>query len=98
METMTPSRTNLFMFLGSKNRSIPSSDLLIFQGNTDSLVAQVVKNLSAMWETQVQSLGQEDPLEKDMGTPSSILAWRIPWTEVPGWRLQSLGFQRVRHD
>ena len=55
-----------------------------------SLVAQLVKNLSAMQETQVQSLGQEDPLEKSMGTHSSILAWRIPWTEKPG-RLQPLG-------
>ena len=49
-----------------------------------SLVAQMVKNLPAMQETQVQSLGQEDPLEKEMATHSSILAWRIPWTEEPG--------------
>ena len=62
-----------------------------------SLVVQVVKNLPATWETQVQSLGQEDPLEKEMATHSSILAWRIPWTEDPG-RLQSMGSQRVRHD
>ena len=48
-------------------------------------------------ETQVRSLGQEDPLEEDMATHSSILAWRIPWTEEPG-RLQSMGLQRVRHD
>ena len=48
------------------------------------LVAQTVKNLLAMWETQVQSLGQEDPLEKGMATHSNILAWRIPWTEEPG--------------
>ena len=48
-----------------------------------SLVAQMVKNLPAMWETWVQSLGQEDPLEKGMVTHSSILAWRIPWTEEP---------------
>ena len=47
-------------------------------------------------ETQVQSLGQEDPLEKRMATPSSILAWRIPWTEEPGG-LQSMGLQRVKH-
>ena len=58
----------------------------------DSLVAQVVKNLPAMQETQVQSLGQEDPLEKGMVTHSSILAWRIPWTEEPG-ELQSRGSQ-----
>ena len=57
-----------------------------------SPVAQLVKNLPAMWETQVQSLDQEDPLEKDMATYSSILAWRIPWT------LQSMGSQRVRHN
>ena len=62
-----------------------------------SLVSQVVKCLPAMWETWVQSLGREDPLEKEMATHSSILAWRIPWTEKPG-RLQSMGLQRVRHD
>ena len=50
-----------------------------------------------MWETQVQYLGGEDPLEKGMATHSSILAWRIPWTEEPG-RLQSMGLQRVRHN
>ena len=53
------------------------------------LVAQMVKNLPAMWETQIQSLGQEYPLEKGMATDSSILAWRNPWTEEPG-RLQSM--------
>ena len=60
-------------------------------------VAQMVKNLSATQETWVQSLGQEDPLEKGMATHSSILAWRIPWTEEPG-RLQSTGSQRVERD
>ena len=55
-----------------------------------SLVAQTVKNLPATLETCVQSLGQEDPLEKDMATHSSILVWRIPWTEEHGW-LQSIG-------
>ena len=54
-----------------------------------SLVAQKVKHLLAMWETHVRSLGWEDPLEKEMTTHSSILAWRIPWTEEPG-RLQSM--------
>ena len=54
------------------------------------LEAQTVKNLPSMWETQVQSLGQEDPLEKCMATHSSILAWRTPWTEELG-RLQSMG-------
>ena len=62
-----------------------------------SLVAQMVKNPPAMQETQVQSLGQEDPLEKGITTHSRILAWRIPWTEEPN-RLQSVGSQRVRHD
>ena len=50
-----------------------------------------------MWETQVQSLGQEDTLEKEMSTHSSTLAWKIPWMEEPG-RLQSMGWQRVKHN
>ena len=62
-----------------------------------SLIAQMVKNMPAMQETQVQPLGQEDLLEKGMATHSSITAWRIPWTEESGG-LQSLGSQRVRHD
>ena len=62
-----------------------------------SLVAQTVKNLPTIQETWVQSLGQEDPLEKEMATHSSILAWKIPWMEEPG-RLQSMGSQRVGHD
>ena len=62
-----------------------------------SLVAQVVKCLPAMQETWARSLGQEDPLEKEMATHSSIPAWRIPWTEEPG-RLQSVGLQKVGHD
>ena len=57
----------------------------------------MVKNLPAMWETWVLSLGWEDPLEKGTATHSSILAWRIPWTEEPG-KLQSMGLQRVGHD
>ena len=57
----------------------------------------MVKNPPAMQETQVQSLGQEDPLEKGMATHSSILAWRMPWTEEPGG-LQSVGLQRVGHN
>ena len=62
-----------------------------------SLEAQMEKKLPAMQETWAQSLGQEDPLEKEMATYSSILAWRILWTEEPG-SLQSMGSQRVRHD
>ena len=60
-------------------------------------MTQMVKNLPAMPETQVRSLGQKDPLENKMATHSSILAWRIPWTEEPGG-LQSMGLQRVRHN
>ena len=62
-----------------------------------SLVAQMVKHLPTMLETRVRSLGREDPLEKEMATHSSILAWKIPWTEDPG-RLQSMGSERIGHD
>ena len=65
--------------------------------NWASLVAQRLKRLPAMWETWVRSLGQEDPLDKEMATHSSILAWRIPWTEESGG-LQSIGSQRVGHE
>ena len=60
-------------------------------------MAQTIKNLLVMQETQVQSLGRDDPLEEEMATHSSILAWEIPWTEEPGG-LQSMGMQRVGHD
>ena len=62
-----------------------------------SLVAQMVKRLPAIRETRVQSPGREDPLEKEMATHSSTLAWKIPWVEEPG-RLQSMGLQRVGHN
>ena len=62
-----------------------------------SLVAQRVKRLPVVPKTWVQSLGREDPLEKEMAPYSSILAWKIPWTEEPG-RLQSMGLQRIGHD
>ena len=62
-----------------------------------SLVAHMVKHLTTVWETWVRSLGQEDPLEKEMATHSSIHAWKITWTEEPG-RLPSMGSQRVVHD
>ena len=71
--------------------------ILVFYYTVTSLVAQMVKHLPTMWETQVQSLGWEDLLEKEMATHSSILAWKIPWTEEPG-RLQSMGSQRAGHD
>ena len=63
-----------------------------------SLMAQMVKHLPTMQETWVRSLGQEDPLEKEMATHSSTLAWKIPWTEEHGRLLQSMGSQRVQHD
>ena len=62
-----------------------------------SLVAQTVKRLPTMWETWVRSPGWEDPLENEMATHSSTLAWKIPWTEEPD-KLQSMGSQRVGHD
>ena len=65
--------------------------------NGTPLVAQTLRSLPVMWDTPVQSLGQEDPLEKEMATHSSILAWKIQWMEEPG-RLQSMGSQGVRHD
>ena len=74
---------------------VPLDEATLCPGS--SLVAQMVKNLPAMQESQVQPLGQEDPLEKGMATHSSILAWRIPWTEKPGG-LPSLGSHRVVHD
>ena len=60
-------------------------------------MAQMVKHLSTMREPRVRSLGPEDPLEKEMATPSSTIAWKIPWMEKPG-RVQSMGSQRVGHD
>ena len=78
-----------FVFFFLKSRLWPSF--------RTSLVAQMVKCLPTMWETWVQSLGWEDPLEKEMATHSSTIAWKIPWTERPG-RLQSMGSQRVGND
>ena len=69
----------------------------MYTGSWASLVAQTIKICLKMWETWVQSLGWEDPLEKEMATHSNVLAWRIPWTEKPG-RLQSMGLQRVGHN
>ena len=63
----------------------------------NSLYPQMVKNSPTVWETWIQSLGWEDPLEEDMATHSTMLAWRIPWTEEPD-RLLSVGSQRVKHD
>ena len=82
-----------YWHLGWDNSALGSSLCIIGA----SLVAQMVKNLPEKQETLVWSLSQEDPLEKGVVTHSSILAWRIPWTEEPGG-LQSMGLQRVRHD
>ena len=70
---------------------------IAYYGHWVSLVAQMVKNPPAMREIWFRSLGWEDPLEESMATHSSILAWRIPWTEEPGG-LQSMGLQKARHD
>ena len=83
------------MFLDAYSFPKLSSKVIIW--DCSSLVAQTVKRLSAMLETWVRSLGWEDPLEKEMATHSSTLAWKIPWTEEPG-RLQSVWSQRVGHD
>ena len=83
-----------FLLLGQ--RKMTESYTYIWYNNA-SLVAQRLKRLPAMQETWLRSLGWEDPLEKEMETHSSILAWRMPWTEEPGG-LQSTGSQRVGHD
>ena len=86
------------IILGLQPPTLASSLILL----RTSLVAQMAKNLLAKQETWVQSLGWEDPLEEGMATHSSILAWRIPWTEDPGglqsMGLQSVGSQRAGHD
>ena len=82
---------NLLILL---DKNFPGISLVV---QWTSLVAQLVKHLPTMQETRVQSLGREDPLEKEMATHSSILAWRIPWMEEPGG-LQSMGLQRVGHN
>ena len=81
----------------SKNWRMFLENVCILIIDWGSLVAQRVKHLLPMQETQVRSLGWEDPLEKEMATHSSSLAWKILWTESPGG-LQSMGSQRVRHD
>ena len=79
------------------NLPLLSNNILLYHQCNSSLVAERVKSLPAMRETRVQSLGWEDPLEKEMATHSSTLAWKIPWMEEPR-RLQSMGLQRVGHD
>ena len=85
------------MFLCSPPSSVYSFNYHSSYLPLDSLVVQMVKSLPTMQETWVQSLDQEDPLEKGMATHCSILAWKIPWIEEPGG-LQSMGSQTVGHD
>ena len=90
-------RSNHFLLCGHFQAQIGLAIESAKAEESASLVAQMVKNLPAMQETWVQSLGQEDPLEKKMATHFSILAWENPWTEEPGG-LQSTESQRVRYD
>ena len=90
---------SLLSFQKKKNTALGFSDLFycfVWSLRT-SLVAQMVKHLPTTWGTQVRFLGWEDPLEKEMATHSSTLAWKIPWTEEPGGP-QSMESQRVGHD
>ena len=97
MEVLTPSkssmRSGINFFQTPMNVDILTSSHVL----RTSLVAQMVKRLSTMWETRVRSLGWDDHLEKEMAIHSSTIAWKIPWTEEPG-RLQSMGSQRVGHN
>ena len=88
--------SSLLLCLVSSWLSSPSTPCIISWSGQSFLVAHTVKNLPAVQETRVRSLGREDPLEEGMATHSSILAWRIPWTGEPGG-LQAMGSQRVGH-
>ena len=96
-------RTQVFCIAGRRFNLWATREALIptifkfFYTNLDSIIKSRDITLLTKWETQVQSLGHEYLLEKEMATHSSILAWKIPWTEAPG-RLQSMGSQRVGHD
>ena len=87
-----PHKLKSYMKSSLPNLSLPPQCRGLNTSYRTSLVAQTVKHLSTMWETQVQSLDWEDPLEKEMAIHSSTIAWKIPWTEEPG-RLQSMGSQ-----
>ena len=89
-------RTQVSCIAGRFFNSGATRDIYLYDINA-SLEAQMVKDPSVIWETWVRSLDWKYPLEKGMATHSSILVWRIPWTEEPG-RLQSMGLQRVGHD
>ena len=86
---------NFLLILKMKSKLCKTVFIIEICGSKET--EESVKNPPAMQETRIQSLGQEDPLEKGMATHSSILAWRIPWTEEPG-KLQFIGSQRVGHD
>ena len=88
---------NAFRKLKRGKTSVVFGDLGLLPVPRASLVAQTVKRLPTMRETQVRSLGREVPLEKEMATHSSIHAWKIPWAEEPS-RLQPMGSQRIGHD
>ena len=90
-------RDHTFPFQFSASSSVLGTWYILNKNLLIDLVAQMVKHLSTMQETGVQSLGWEDPLEKEMATHSSTIAWKTPWTEEPG-RLQSMESQRVGHD
>ena len=94
MVTRIPFTPSYYPTSGDKDTS---STLLAQEGYISWEMAQTVKSLPVMWETWVQSLGWEDPLNKGTATRSSILAWRIPWTEEP-CGIQSMGSQRIEHD
>ena len=88
---------NPLWFHSRKQKVLPGGELASSLGRQTSLVAQMVKRLSAMRETRVRALGWEDPLEKEMAIHSGTIAWKIPWTEEPG-KLQPMGLQRVGHN
>ena len=90
-------RSPALWFCGNLIRLMAETLSGVYTNQWTSPVAEMVKHLPTVWETRIQSLGQEELLEKEMATYSSTLAWKIPWTEEPG-RLQSMGSQTVGHD
>ena len=104
LHTHTHTHTHTYIYSIAINQSEKNNPIKNWQNIWTNIlqkgispVAHTIKNLPAVQETCVRSLGQEDPLEKGMASYSSILAWRIPWTEEPGG-LQSMGLQRIGHD
>ena len=93
----TRSKEEMYRFIAASPHCSWHVEWLWSHPNRTSLVARMIKRLSKMWENRVRSLGRKDPLEKEMATHSSTIAWKIPWMEEPA-RLQSVGSQRVGHD